>query len=204
MEGQQRLEPDVTRLLRAAHAGQAEAERELYEVVYAELKRLARAQLGAHGRVGATLDTTALVHEAYVRLAAPSSVRPEDRSHFFNLAARIMRHLIVDFARRRDAAKRGAGAYVEDLDALAERVADPDAGLDLEILGLDRALAVLEASSPELARLIELRFFAGLTLEEIEPIVGRSVRTLKRDWRRARAFLLAELGADPSTAAPTS
>lgn len=200
MEGQQRLEPDVTRLLRAAHAGQAEAERELYEVVYAELKRLARAQLGAHGRVGATLDTTALVHEAYVRLAAPSSVRPEDRSHFFNLAARIMRHLIVDFARRRDAAKRGAGAYVEDLDALAERVADPDAGLDLEILGLDRALAVLEASSPELARLIELRFFAGLTLEEIEPIVGRSVRTLKRDWRRARAFLLAELGAGPASA----
>src|SRR5690606_38855222 len=113
-------------------------------------------------------------------------------------------HLIVDFARRRDAAKRGAGAFVEDLDAMAERVADPDAGLDLEILGLDRALAVLEASSPELAQLVELRFFAGLTLEEIEPIAGRSVRTRQRGWRRARAFLLAELGAGADGAASSS
>lgn len=192
---------DVTARLEALRDGRPGAEQELYDLVYLELKRLARAQLGAHGRVGATLDTTVLVHEAYLRMAAPAGFRSEDRAHFFNLAARIMRHVIVDFARHRDAVKRGAGAPLADYAELAERVADPEGTFSVEVLDLDRALGALEASSPDLVQLIELRFFTGLTLEEIEPVVGRSVRTLKRDWRRARAYLLAAIdGNIPLTA----
>src|ERR1044072_6195677 len=102
---------EMTRLLAAARSGDAAAPSSIYDHVYAELKRLARAQLGAHGRAGATLDTTALVHEAYLRLSGPTGLAVKERAHFFNLAARVMRHVIVDTARRRDALRpRGGGA----------------------------------------------------------------------------------------------
>ena len=184
---------DVTTLIAAARGGEHGASAALYERVYSELKRLAHVQLSVHGRPGRTLDTTALVHETYLRLAGPAGAQPADRAHFFNLAARVMRHVIVDFARRRDAEKRGGGVVPIELEAAEHRLADPGGTLSIELLELDRALGELERASPELARLVELRFFAGLSLEEIAPIVERSERSLKRDWRRAQAFLRAAL-----------
>ncbi len=191
--GEDSMPGDVTRVLAAARAGDAAAAGSIYERVYAELKRLARAQLGAHGRAGGTLDTTALVHEAYLRLVGPHGAAAADRRHFFNLAARVMRHVIIDFARRRKALRRGGDAVVVELAGASEAIADPESGVLLEVLALDRALAALEVASPELARLVELRFFAGLELEELAPMLERSERSLKRDWRRARAFLQVQL-----------
>jgi len=193
--GSPRTSPtELTALLAQAREGSRPAADELFSRVYADLRRLAKAQLGAHGRPGATLDTTALVHETYLRLAGPAGFSAEDRAHFFNLAARVMRHVIVDFARRRDAESRGSGGVRLDLGA-AEQAGGEDERLSADILALDAALADLERTSPELARLVELRFFAGLQLEEVAALVGRSERSLKRDWRRARAFLAARLAA---------
>lgn len=193
---------DVTTLIAAARGGERQASEALYERVYAELKRLAHVQLSVHGRPGRTLDTTALVHETYLRLAGPAGAAPADRAHFFNLAARVMRHVIVDFARRRDAEKRGGGVVPIELEDAAHQLADPGGTLSIEMLALDRALGELERASPELAHLVELRFFAGLSLEEIAPIVERSERSLKRDWRRAQAFLRAALEGRPLGPAP--
>jgi RNA polymerase sigma factor (TIGR02999 family) len=193
---------DVTTLIAAARSGEARASEALYERVYSELKRLAHVQLSVHGRPGQTLDTTALVHETYLRLAGPAGAAPADRAHFFNLAARVMRHVIVDFARRRDAEKRGGGVVPIELEEAAHRLADPGGTLSIEMLALDRALHELERASPDLAHLVELRFFAGLALEEIAPIVDRSERSLKRDWRRAQAFLRAALEGRPLAPAP--
>jgi len=184
---------DVTLLLARARAGDGAASDSIFAQLYDQLHGLARAQLAARGRPGATLDTTSLVHEAYLRLARPEALAAEDRAHFFNLAARVMRHVIVDFARRRDAEKRGGGEVKVSLDQAGE-LAWQEAALPAELLALDRALSELEHASLDLARLVELRFFAGLPLDDISGILGRSERSLKRDWRRARAFLLARLG----------
>ncbi len=184
--------PTWTALLAAARAGDRAVADDLFNRLYDQLHRLAHAQLAAHGKAGATLNTTVLVHEAYMRLAGPAGIDAADRAHFFNLAARVMRHVIVDFARRRDAEKRGGGIVKVDLDQISE-LAEPEAALPSELLALDTALAELEKGSPDLGRLVELRFFAGLGLEEIATLLGRSERSLKRDWRRARAFLLARL-----------
>ena len=183
---------ELTTLLAHARAGDAAASDALFGHVYNELHRLARGQLRFHGKPGATLDTTALVHEAYLRLATPAGLAAADRVHFFNLAARVMRNVIVDFARRRTAEKRGGGAVQLDLDSAGE-LAQGEVALGVELLALDRALAGLEATAPELGRLVELRFFAGLALPEIAELLGRSERSLKRDWRRAQAFLRATL-----------
>jgi RNA polymerase sigma factor (TIGR02999 family) len=185
---------EVTALIAQVREGNRPAADELFSLVYADLRRLAKAQLGAHGRPGPTLDTTALVHETYLRLAGPAGFSAADRAHFFNLAARVMRHVIVDFARRRDAESRGSGGVRLDLGE-AKWAGDEDERLSADILAVDAALAELERASPELARLVELRFFAGLLLGEIAELVGRSERSLKRDWRRARAFLAARLAA---------
>ena len=195
---------EVTALLRSARGGDALASERLFELVYAELKRLARAQLARAGRGGGArgereiVDTTALVHEAYFRLASPAGFAVADRRHFLNLAARVMRHLLVDFARQRGAGKRGGelvAVALSDAAEIAERRSQVE--ISAELLALDAALAGLERSAPDLARLVELRFFVGLPLEEIAGILERSERTLKRDWRRARAFLLAQLGGAP-------
>ena len=187
---------ELTALLARAREGSRPAADELFSRVYADLHRLAKAQLGAHGRPGPTLDTTALVHETYLRLAGPAGFSAEDRAHFFNLAARVMRHVIVDFARRRDAERRGSGEVRLELGEVVQAGSD-DERLSADVLAIDAALAELERASPELARLVELRFFAGLLLEEIAEVVGRSERSLKRDWRRARAFLASRLAAPP-------
>lgn len=184
---------EITRLLAAVRAGDRAAADALFAGVYEELHRLARAQLAARGRPGETLDTTALVHEAYLRLAEPAGLSAEDRAHFFNLAARVMRHVVVDYARRRDAGKRSGERVRIEVGGPGEPAAEADARLTEDILALDAALERLEAESPRLARLVELRFFAGLSFAEIGEVQGLTERTAKRDWRKARAFLAAEL-----------
>jgi RNA polymerase sigma factor (TIGR02999 family) len=189
---------EITRLLSAARGGDRSASDALFASVYRELHRLAHVQLTARGRPGDTLDTTALVHEAYLRLVQPAGLTADDRAHFFNLAARVMRHVVVDYARRRDAAKRSGEMVRIEIGGPGEPAAESDARLTEDILGLDAALEKLEAESPRLARLVELRFFAGLSFIEIGEVQGLTERTAKRDWRKARAFLLAELtGSSP-------
>lgn len=180
---------DITALVRAAGGGDNVARDKLFTHVYAELKRLARAQL----RRGSTptMDTTGLVHDAYLKLACPGGLDVEGRKHFFVLAAHAMRQIVVDHVRRRTADKRGGGAVpvaLEDAVEPAGREIGPD-----RLLELDRALDRLQASQPRLAALIELRFFTGLELAEIAAMQGVSERTLNRDWRRARAELYAVL-----------
>lgn len=184
----------ITRLLSAAREGDRAASDSLFASVYQELHRLAHAQLTARGRPGDTLDTTVLVHEAYLRLAQPAGLSAEDRAHFFNLAARVMRHVVVDYARKRDAAKRSGEEVHIEVGGPGELVAEGDSRLTEDLLALDTSLERLEAESPRLARLVELRFFAGLSFVEIGEVLGFNERTAKRDWRKARAFLLAELG----------
>ena len=189
--------PDLIALLRAARAGERGATDELFAVLYADLKRLAHAQLGRARGPDQTLETTSLVHEAYLRLVAPAGLAAEDQAHFFNLAARVMRHVVIDFARRRDSAKRGAALRVSwpegFVPAAPAALAEDGVMLGADILALDQALDRLERESPRLAQLVQLRFFGGLPITEIAIMLDVSDRTLKRDWRKARAFLLAEL-----------
>jgi RNA polymerase sigma factor (TIGR02999 family) len=184
---------EITRLLFAARSGDQAAADALFDRLYQELLRLAHRQLTARGRPGDTLDTRALVHETYLRLARPGSLAAEDRAHFFNLAARVMRQVVVDYARRRDAAKRSGDVVRLEPGGAVELAAAGDARLSADLLALDDALERLEGESPRLARLVELRFFAGLGFVEIGEVQGVTERTAKRDWRKARAFLLAEL-----------
>jgi RNA polymerase sigma factor (TIGR02999 family) len=188
---------DVTALLRAATQGDADAEDKLFAILYVDLQRLARVQLAAGRRPGDSLDTTALVHEAWLRLAGTTGLDVASRAHFFNLVARVMRNVLIDFIRRRDAEKRGAALRVswpEGMDLAVSAEAS-----ETELLALDAALARLQGESPRLAQVVELRFFAGLPLEEIAGLLGVGERTLKRDWRKARAFLQVELrNASPS------
>lgn len=185
---------NVTALLRAASRGDAEAEDRLFAFLYPDLRRIARVQLAAGRRPGDSLDTAALVHEAYVRLAGAAGIDVASRAHFFNLVARVMRNVLIDFIRRRDAEKRGAALRVSWPDGMD--VAVPADVSETELLALDAALGRLQSESPRLARVVELRFFAGLELEEIAGLLGVGERTLKRDWRKARAFLQVELRRD--------
>ncbi|WHZ18008.1 MAG: hypothetical protein OJF55_000157 [Rhodanobacteraceae bacterium] len=179
---------DVTALVQAAGSGDASARDALFALLYDELKRVARKQL--HGMSSPTLDTTGLVHDAYLKLAAPAALNLQGRKHFFVLAAKVMRQIVIDHARARAAGKRGGGAaFAVTLDEAVEQPAQqvaPD-----KLLELDRALTTLEASQPRLSSLIELRFFTGLDLAEIAALQEVSERTLNRDWRRARAELYA-------------
>ena len=181
---------DVTALLRAARSGDPMAAEDLFGIVYGDLKRIARRQLGAGS--GATLTTTALVHEAYLRLARPGNLELNDRTHFFAVAARAMRQILVDHARRRLAEKRGGGVLAFELDEGRVGAADDRAEV---MVALDGALEKLERVDERLARLVEWRFFGGMTFEEAAEGMALSDRTLKRDWKRAKAFLYRELTA---------
>ena len=180
---------EVTELLRAARSGDAAAAEALYRAVYGDLKRIARRQLGRRD-AASTLTTTALVHEAYLRLARPGSLDLNDRTHFFSLAARAMRQILVDHARKRMADKRGGGVLALELDEGRVGAADDRADV---LVALDGALEKLERVDDRLARLVEWRFFGGMTFEEAAAGIGVSDRTLKRDWKRAKAFLYREL-----------
>jgi RNA polymerase sigma factor (TIGR02999 family) len=156
--------------------------------VYGEIRRLARRELRATGRSD-TLNTTALVHEAYLKLARHPSSEWEDRAHFFAVAGRALRQVLVDSARGHLADKRGGGAPVLSLDD----VDIPAQSRATDILELDHALERLAGINERLCRLVELRFFVGLQVEEIAELLGVNERTLRRDWVKARAFLYREL-----------
>lgn len=157
----------------------------LYPEVYEDLRRIAHQRLRQEYSTG-TLNTTALVHEVYLRLSGQSKIKWSDRTHFFALASRAMRNILVDAARARAAGKRGGGTLRVSLDSV-ELAADDSA---VELLGLDEALTQLAKDEARLGQLVEYRFFGGLTYEEIAEATGLSVPTVKRDWRRARSWLL--------------
>lgn len=182
----------ITRLLRAHREGEREAFDRLVDVVYEDLRRMARQQM-RRARPGQTLDTAGLVHEAWARLVEESGIDWQDRSHFYAIVARAMRFVVVDRARRRGAQKRGANAAQVELDS---GIAAEAPSVEL-VLGIDQAIARLEAFNPRLARIVELRFFAGLTDEEIGAALDVSARTVQRDWLRARAWLQRVLAEAP-------
>jgi len=185
---------EITGLLAAARQGDGNATNRLMALVYDELRVLARRQL-RHRRPGQTITTTALVHEAYLKLVDHDGVPWQDRSHFFSVAALAMRHILVDSARRRVAKKRGGEDVRITHDELRLAGEEPDAeARAIEVLSVDRALTSLAALNERLSQLVELRFFAGLTEEETAEVMGTSERTVRRDWRKARAFLFQALG----------
>jgi RNA polymerase sigma factor (TIGR02999 family) len=185
---------EITGLLAAARQGDGSAANQLMALLYAELRAMARREL-RHRRAGQTITTTALVHEAYLRLVGHEGVPWQDRYHFFSVAALAMRQILVDSARRRVAKKRGGEEVRIAFDEFRLGGAEPDAEARVvEVLAVDRALTSLAALNERLSRLVELRFFAGLTEEETAEVMGTSQRTVRRDWRKARAFLFQALG----------
>ncbi len=179
---------EVTRLLVAWRTGDETALDRLFPLVYAELRMRAE-RLIAKERPGHTLQPTALVHEAYLKLAAGDTADLKDRAHFLGVAARAMRQLLVDYARRRGAAKRGAGAVAIELD-------DQIAGAELpfeELLSLNDALDRLAQVNDRWRQVVEYRFFGGLTEDEVAELMGVTPRTAQRDWVKARAWLYKEL-----------
>jgi len=183
-----RIPADVTRLLIAWRQGDRQAAGELFTVLYKELHALAHAQLRRRSRQE-SLATTGLVHEAYLKLANQSRLDLRDRGHFLALAARAMRQVVVDYARRRATGKRGGHAFAELLEENKLAADVPS----VHILAVDEALSRLEGLDPRLSRIVDMRFFAGFSVEETASALGMSERTVKRDWQKARAFLYAEL-----------
>jgi RNA polymerase sigma factor (TIGR02999 family) len=180
---------DITHLLQAHGGGRGDAFERLVPLVYDDLRRVARAQLRRH-RPGDSLNTTGLVHEAYVRLVDQSRATYRDRGHFFAVCAVAMRQILVDYARRRGRRKRGGDQVIVALDDAADPIAQ-DAE---QLLDIDAALEKLARIDARLARVVECRFFAGLNETETAEALGISVRTAQREWFKARAWLRAELG----------
>ena len=180
---------ETTQLLRAWASGDQTALEQLMPRVYHELRRMA-GRFMQDERPGRTIQTTALVHEAYLKLIDVTNVDWQHRAHFFAISAQIMRRILLDRARRRVAAKRGGAAPRVNLD----EVPDLGSGRARELIVLDDALNALAKVDPRKARVIELRFFAGLSVEETAEVLKVSPDTVLRDWRLARAWLLAELG----------
>ena len=175
---------EITRLLVSISEGDPNALNRLFPVVYAELRALAHRQL-AHIRPDDTLQTTALVHEAYLKLLGAERPEWHDRRHFFAVASRAMRQITVDYARARAAQKRGGNTPALTLDEQRLPVADRAH----ELVLLDQALTELGALSERPAQVVELRFFGGLSVEETAVVMNVSERTVKREWQKARAFL---------------
>ncbi len=179
---------DVTLLLNRLSDGNREALDELLPIVYDELRRRAHLQLRGN-QPNTLLNTTALVHEAYFKLVDHHEVDWKDRSHFFAVAARAMRQIIVDYARRKNAQKRGGGR--PDLPLDEERLRPAKQARDL--VALDEALSRLEQIDERQSKTVECRFFGGLTIEETADVLGISATTVKRDWRTAKAWLYREI-----------
>jgi RNA polymerase sigma factor (TIGR02999 family) len=182
---------DVTGLLVAWERGDDEALRRVAPLVYDDLRAIAAAKLRNERREH-TLQPTALVHEAYLRLSEQRRRQWKERRQFFAVASRLMRHVLVDHARARSAAKRGGEATLIEVTSLGEIPAPPEV---FDILPLDEALTRLAALQPRLAKVVELRFFGGLEVEETAALLDCSPRTVKRDWALARAWLVRELSA---------
>lgn len=178
----------ITKLLLAWNQGDQQARDELMPLIYDELRRIAQAYLRRE-RAGHTLQPTALVHEAFLRLIDQSQVNWQNRAHFFGIAARLMRQILANHAEARQAAKRGGQA---------ERISLNDVKLvsveqEVDLVALDEAMKRLEAIDPPQCRIVELRYFSGLTIEEIAEVMNISPATVKREWSTARAWLRREL-----------
>lgn len=185
---------DVTRLLRDWADGHPDALPRLMEIVYPELRRIAAQHLSRE-RPGHTLQPTALVNEAYLRLAGQAPGRQfADRTHFFAVAARIVRAVLVDHARARRAAKRGAGAIGVELTDGAAAVPPPP----VDLLDLDAALTALEQMDAQQSRIVELRHFAGLSIEETASVLDISPSSVKRDWLVAKTWIRRHMSGDPA------
>jgi RNA polymerase sigma factor (TIGR02999 family) len=182
---------DVTEILRKVAGGDDSAASELFGVLYEELRALA-ASFFRDQRPDHTLQPTALVHEAYAKMVGATDISFQGKAHFMAVAARAMRQNLIDHARRRGAEKRGGGAGRVTLDEAAVAAA----AREVDLLELDDALARLEALNERQCRIVELRYFAGLSVEETAAVLDVSAPTVKRDWRMARAWLLGELLGD--------
>jgi RNA polymerase sigma factor (TIGR02999 family) len=185
---------DISVLIQAARTGDAAAVDRLFPLVYEELRHQARRNLAGMNRDG-TMNTTAIVHEAYLKMSDQSRPDWNNRAHFFAVAAKAMRHVYLDYAKRKTRVKRGGGVphvSVEDVP-----VADPNAIFAEEhaerVLELDSALQELEVKNPRLARVVECRFFGGMTVEDTASALGTSPATVKRDWTMARVLLFKDL-----------
>ena len=178
----------LTVTLRAAHAGDREAANRAYAALYPELLKIARARLRAH-QPNTLLDTQALVHESFMRFVEADKIGIGDRKHFFTYAAKTMRNIVIDFARRRQAERRGGAAERVTLDThlLGE------GRQDTSVIDIDNALRELEALDPALAQVVEMRYFGGYTDAEIAAAMDITDRTVRRHWDKARAFILAQL-----------
>lgn len=183
---------DVTRLLAACSAGDRKAFDKLIPLIYYDLRRIAHQRLQAE-RADHTLSTTAVVHEAYLQLVDQADATWRDRAHFFAVAARVIRNVLVDYARRRGAEKRGGGGIHiplrEDLAGVEPRT--------IELLALDEALRNLAEHDPRMENVVECRFFGGMSMKDTAAALGVSMRTAERAWRRARAYLYDALHPDP-------
>jgi RNA polymerase sigma factor (TIGR02999 family) len=179
-------DPRLTQLLQAWQQGDAPAGEQLVPLVYAELRRIARMKLGRE-RAGHTLQATALVHEAWLRLMQQHGAGWQNRAQFFAIATQAMRRILVDHARRRQAAKRGSGEPPADVDDLAEVLLSPVP--DEQLVALDVALERLAAIDERQAKVVELRFFGGLSVEETAEVLALSPTTVKREWATARLWL---------------
>ncbi|MEZ5318553.1 MAG: sigma-70 family RNA polymerase sigma factor [Vicinamibacterales bacterium] len=191
---------DVTRLLREWQSGDRGALDRVIDLVYAELRQLAARQLAREWRQG-RLQTTVVVHEAYLRLVGQRNVDWQDRGHFFAIAAQMMRRILVDHARREGRQRRGGRQVHVGLDEAAS-VVEPQAIDAVDTLALDRALTRLEQLDPDQGRLVELRFFGGLTIEETAAALGVSTGTVKREWALAKGWLHRELAGDAGEPEP--
>jgi RNA polymerase sigma factor (TIGR02999 family) len=180
----------VTQLLRRWTDGDAQALHRVVPLVYDELRRLARRHLRQE-RAGHTLQGTGLVHEVFLRLQNDIDVEWQSRAQFFGLASKLMRHILVDHARARQADKRGGGATLVSLDDAGEHIAGEQTSID--ILALDHALSRLERFDPRQSEVVELRYFGGLSVDETAAALNVSAATVKREWTVARAWLLREL-----------
>jgi RNA polymerase sigma factor (TIGR02999 family) len=185
---------EITKLLHGWQSGDRAALDALVPVVYKELRRIAHCELRKE-RPNHTLQSTALVHEAYFRLVGQNLPQWESRTHFYAIAAQLMRQILVDYARRRRASKRGSGVCMLTLDdamVLPQRE-------NVDVVAIDDALNTLAEVDPRQSRVVELRFFAGLSLEEISQVMGIATATVQRDWTAARAWLHREISRRPRT-----
>jgi RNA polymerase sigma factor (TIGR02999 family) len=179
----------VTVLLAAVRQGQAGAVEQLFEFLYDDLRKLAHVRLRRNGSV-TLLDTTALVHESYLRLLQAGSLDANDRGQFMSYAARVMRSIVVDFVRRRATERRGGNVVHVELDTDAAQVADPR---EHEVLRINEALEELAKIDERLVKVVEMRYFAGMTEDEVAAALNLSRRSVSRDWEKARLYLAASL-----------
>ena len=182
----------LTQLLQLAAQGERDALDHIFTALYPDLRRIAHARLRSQGGI-AHLNTTALVHESFLRLVGAAELALADRKHFFTYAAKTMRNIIIEFAREHLAQRRGGGRVAVQLDTSACRRAIRTAEGDFSLIAVNDALLALETVDPALAQIVEMRYFAGYSEAEIAELTGSSERTVRRQWEKARAFLLATL-----------